>query len=291
MSKHRNKLWYLVFVLPLFIIFATVVLIPFVIGIFYSFFEWDGFSANPMVYVGLDNYIELIDDGRFVNSAWLTLEFTILSLVLVNVLGLGFALLVTSAFKSANFARTMFFMPNLIGGLILGYIWQFIFSDGFRIIGDLTGNEEVFRNWLTDRDLAMYALVIVFSWQMAGYMMIIYIAGIQSIPGEVMEAAEIDGANYWQRLKNIVMPLLMPALTISLFLTLSFSFKIYDVNLSLTSGGPANSTELLAMHIYNEIFGYNNYGYGQAKAIIFFIVIAAITLVQVYMTKKREVEM
>lgn len=279
------------FVLPLFIIFATVVLIPFVIGIFYSFFEWDGFSANPMVYVGLDNYIELIDDGRFVNSAWLTLEFTILSLVLVNVLGLGFALLVTSAFKSANFARTMFFMPNLIGGLILGYIWQFIFSDGFRIIGDLTGNEEVFRNWLTDRDLAMYALVIVFSWQMAGYMMIIYIAGIQSIPGEVMEAAEIDGANYWQRLKNIVMPLLMPALTISLFLTLSFSFKIYDVNLSLTSGGPANSTELLAMHIYNEIFGYNNYGYGQAKAIIFFIVIAAITLVQVYMTKKREVEM
>ncbi|GEN46619.1 carbohydrate ABC transporter permease [Alkalibacillus haloalkaliphilus] len=291
MSKHRNKLWYLLFVLPLFIIFATVVLIPFFIGIFYSFFEWDGFSANPMVYVGLDNYIELIDDGRFVNSAWLTLEFTILSLVLVNVLGLGFALLVTSAFKSANFARTMFFMPNLIGGLILGYIWQFIFSDGFRIIGDLTGNEEVFRNWLTDRDLAMYALVIVFSWQMAGYMMIIYIAGIQSIPGEVMEAAEIDGANYWQRLKNIVMPLLMPALTISLFLTLSFSFKIYDVNLSLTAGGPANSTELLAMHIYNEIFGYNNYGYGQAKAIIFFIVIAAITLVQVYMTKKREVEM
>ncbi|MDV2582239.1 carbohydrate ABC transporter permease [Alkalibacillus haloalkaliphilus] len=291
MSKHRNKLWYMLFVLPLFIIFATVVLIPFFIGIFYSFFEWDGFSANPMVYVGLDNYIELIDDGRFVNSAWLTLEFTILSLVLVNVLGLGFALLVTSAFKSANFARTMFFMPNLIGGLILGYIWQFIFSDGFRIIGDLTGNEEVFRNWLTDRDLAMYALVIVFSWQMAGYMMIIYIAGIQSIPGEVMEAAEIDGANYWQRLKNIVMPLLMPALTISLFLTLSFSFKIYDVNLSLTAGGPANSTELLAMHIYNEIFGYNNYGYGQAKAIIFFIVIAAITLVQVYMTKKREVEM
>ncbi|GAA0469819.1 sugar ABC transporter permease [Alkalibacillus silvisoli] len=291
MSKHHNKLWYLVFVLPLFIIFATVVLIPFFIGIFYSFFEWDGFSANPMVYVGLDNYIELIDDGRFLNSAWLTLEFTILSLVLVNVLGLGFALIVTSALKSANFARTMFFMPNLIGGLILGYIWQFIFSDGFRVIGELTGYENVFRNWLTDTDLAMYALVIVFSWQMAGYMMIIYIAGIQSIPGEVMEAAEIDGANYFQRLKNVVLPLLMPALTISLFLTLSFSFKIYDVNLSLTAGGPANSTELLAMHIYNEIFGYNNYGYGQAKAIIFFIVIAAITLTQVYMTKKREVEM
>ncbi|WP_027965231.1 carbohydrate ABC transporter permease [Halalkalibacillus halophilus] len=291
MNKHHNKFWYLLFTLPLIIIFATVVLIPFFIGLFYSFFEWDGFSNNPMVYVGIDNYIALLDDGRFGQSAWLTLKFTIMSLILVNVLGLGFALLVTSALKSTNFARTMFFMPNLIGGLILGYIWQFIFSDAFRIIGDLTGNERIFFNWLNDTDFAMYALVIVFSWQMAGYMMIIYIAGIQSIPGEVMESAQIDGANYWQRFKNIVFPLLMPALTISLFLTLSFGFKIYDTNLSLTGGGPALSTELLAMQIYNEIFGYNNYGYGQAKAIVFFIVIATITLTQVYVTKKREVEM
>ena len=140
-------------------------------------------------------------------------------------------------------------------------------------------------------DFALYALVFVFTWQMAGYIMIIYIAGIQSIPNDVMEASMIDGASWWQRLKNITFPLLMPAFTISLFLTLSSAFKIYDVNLSLTGGGPANSTEMFAMNIYNEIFGYGNYGYGQAKAIIFFLIVAAITLTQVYITKKREVEL
>lgn len=291
MSKFHNRLWYFLFVAPLIIVFATVVLIPFFVGIFYSFFEWDGIAANPKIYVGFDNYIKLLGDERFHTSAWLTLKFTFLSLIVVNLLGLTYALIVTSALKSSNFARTMFFMPNLIGGLILGYIWQFIFTDGFRIIGELTGYDNIFFNWLLDKEYAMYALVIVFSWQMAGYMMIIYIAGIQSIPNEVIEAAHIDGASYWQRLKSVVFPLLMPALTISLFLTLSFGFKIYDVNLSLTSGGPARSTELLAMHIYNEIFRYDNYGYGQAKAIIFFVVIAIITLTQVYFTKKREVEM
>src|SRR5699024_2290103 len=135
------------------------------------------------------------------------------------------------------------------------------------------------------------ALVAVFTWQMAGYMMIIYIAGIQGIPNDVMEAATIDGASYWQRMKKIVFPLLMPSFTICLFLTLSFAFKIYDVNLSLTGGGPVNSTELFALHIYNEIFGYGNYGFGQAKAVIFFLVVALVTLTQVYITKKREVEM
>ncbi|SEQ70268.1 carbohydrate ABC transporter permease [Piscibacillus halophilus] len=291
MSRLHNRLWYLVFTVPLIMIFTIVVLIPFLIGIFYSFFEWDGIAANPMIYVGFDHYIELLSDGRFLNSAWLTVKFTFFSVILVNILGLGFALLVTTALKSSNFARTMFFMPNLIGGLILGYIWQFIFSDVLKMLGEATGYDQIFFNWLLDKDFAMYALVIVFAWQMAGYMMIIYIAGIQSIPNDVIEAAKIDGASYWQRLKNIMFPLLMPSFTISMFLTLSFGFKIYDTNLSLTNGGPVNQTELFAMHIYNEIFGYGNYGYGQAKAIIFFIVVAAITLTQVYLTKKREVEM
>lgn len=185
----------------------------------------------------------------------------------------------------------MVFMPYLIGGLILGYIWQFIFLDVFTLLGEVTGLGNVFFNWLIDMDFALYALVFVFTWQMAGYIMIIYIAGIQSIPNDVMEASMIDGASWWQRLKNITFPLLMPAFTISLFLTLSSAFKIYDVNLSLTGGGPANSTEMFAMNIYNEIFGYGNYGYGQAKAIIFFLIVAAITLTQVYITKKREVEL
>ncbi|MEK3981348.1 sugar ABC transporter permease [Psychrobacillus sp. FSL K6-2836] len=291
MQNKNNKGWYLLFTAPLFIIFLTVVVIPFVIGIYYSFFKWDGIGANPKVFVGFDNFIKLFGDTRFLESTWKTTLFTILAVISVNIVGLVFALLVTSKLRTSNAARTMVFMPYLIGGLILGYIWQFIFLDVFTLIGEVTGLENVFFNWLIDMDFALYALVFVFTWQMAGYIMIIYIAGIQSIPNDVMEASMIDGASWWQRLKNITFPLLMPAFTISLFLTLSSAFKIYDVNLSLTGGGPANSTEMFAMNIYNEIFGYGNYGYGQAKAIIFFLIVAAITLTQVYITKKREVEL
>ena len=291
MQKKNNKGWYLLFTAPLLIIFLTVVVIPFVIGIYYSFFKWDGIAANPKVFVGFDNFIKLFGDTRFLESTWKTTLFTILAVISVNIVGLVFALLVTSKLRTSNASRTMVFMPYLIGGLILGYIWQFIFLDVFTLIGEVTGLENVFFNWLIDMDFALYALVFVFTWQMAGYIMIIYIAGIQSIPNDVMEASMIDGASFWQRLKNITFPLLMPAFTISLFLTLSSAFKIYDVNLSLTGGGPANSTEMFAMNIYNEIFGYGNYGYGQAKAIIFFFIVAAITLTQVYITKKREVEL
>lgn len=289
---NRNKLkWFLLFTVPLIFIFTIVVLIPFLVGIYYSFFEWDGIGANPKVFVGLDNFVELWGDNQFLRSMWLTTLFTVLSVITINVIGLAFALLVTSRIQSANAARTLLFMPYLIGGLILGYIWQFVFVDVFSFLGEVTGLDQVFFNWLVDPQFALYGLVFVFTWQMAGYIMIIYIAGIQAIPNDVVEAAKIDGASTWQRFTRITFPLLMPALTISLFLTLSSAFKIYDVNLSLTGGGPANATELFAMNIYQEIFGSSNYGFGQAKAIVFFMIVAAITLTQVYMTKKREVEM
>ncbi|WP_440897623.1 carbohydrate ABC transporter permease [Amphibacillus sp. Q70] len=291
MQKIKKNLWFSVFTVPLLITFVTVVIIPFFVGFIYSFFQWDGVAANPKVFVGFDNFIRLFHDQRFLDSAWITIKFTFLALFSVNILGLGFALLVTSKLKTANMTRSLLFMPNLIGGLILGYIWQFIFSDVFSLLAEITGSDRIFFNWLLDREFALYAMVVVFAWQMAGYMMIIYIAGIQGIPDEIIEAAKIDGAGFWQRIKNIMIPLLMPAFTICIFLTLSFSFKIYDVNLSLTGGGPINSTELFAMNIYNEIFGYGNYGYGQAKAIVFFVLIAIVTLTQVYMTKKKEVEM
>ncbi len=291
MTKRKNWGWYALFVVPLLVIFVTVVIVPFIIGIFYSFFEWDGIRSNPMVPAGVENYIQLFSDSRFLHSAWITIKFTILAVIAVNVVGLTFALLVTSKLRTANIARTFVFMPYLIGGLLLGYIWKFIFSDVFVMIGEWTGLDTIFFNWLMHPDYSLYALVAVFTWQMAGYIMIIYIAGIQSIPGEVIEAAKIDGASLWERNRRVVFPLLMPSFTISLFLTLSLAFKIYDTNLSLTGGGPANATELFAMNIYNEIFGYGNYGYGQAKAVIFFIIIAIISLTQVYVTKKREVEM
>jgi len=290
-ANKKNIGWYLIFTLPLLIIFTIIVVIPFVIGIYYAFFEWDGINANPKIFVGMENFLTLFSDERFLRSTWLTILFTVLSVISVNVVGLAFALLVTSKLKLANLARTMFFMPYLIGGLILGYIWQFVFLDVFTFLGEALGLESFFFNWLLNEDFALFALVFVFTWQMAGYVMIVYIAGIQGIPGELIEASKVDGASKWQRLMRITFPLLMPAFTISLFLTLSYGFKIYDVNLSLTGGGPANATELFAMNIYNEIFGYGNYGYGQAKAILFFVIIAAITLTQVYLTKKREVDM
>ncbi|WP_223636524.1 sugar ABC transporter permease [Planococcus sp. 4-30] len=291
MANRKNIGWYLLFTLPLLIIFTIIVIIPFIIGIYYAFFEWDGINANPKVFVGMENFLTLFSDERFLKSTWLTVLFTVLSVISVNVVGLAFALLVTSKLKLANLARTMFFMPYLIGGLILGYIWQFVFLDVFTFVGEAVGLESIFFNWLLNENFALFALVFVFTWQMAGYVMIVYIAGIQGIPGELIEASKVDGASKWQRLMRITFPLLMPAFTISLFLTLSYGFKIYDVNLSLTGGGPANATELFAMNIYNEIFGYGNYGYGQAKAILFFVIIAAITLTQVYLTKKREVDM
>ncbi|BFH65711.1 MULTISPECIES: carbohydrate ABC transporter permease [Paenibacillus] len=289
--KRKDKFWFGLFTMPLFIIFTTVVIIPFIIGVAYSFISWDGIASNPKVFVGLDNYVTIFHDERFFSSARHTLEFTLLALVSVNLLGLAFSLLVTNGLRTSKLARTFFFMPNLIGGLILGYIWKFIFTDGFKFLGGKTGLEEIFFNWLISPRFALYALVIVFTWQMAGYTMIIYIAGIQGIPDELLEAAKVDGANWWHRLTKITFPLLMPSFTICLFMTLSGAFKIYDVNLSLTNGGPVHSTEMFAMNIFNEIFGYGRYGVGQAKAILFFLIVALVTLTQVIITKKKEVQM
>ncbi len=291
MKRKNDWLWFGLFVAPLMFIFLTVVVIPFLIGIGYSFFEWDGMKLNPKVFVGLDNYIKLFTDKSFVSSSMNTVIFTLVAIVLINVLGLAFALIVTSKLKTRNAARAMLFMPYLIGGLILGYIWKFIFTDVFSMIGEKLHMEKIFFNWLLHPKFALFALIIVTTWQMAGYIMIIYITGIQGIPEEVIEAASVDGAGYFCTLFKIKFPLIMPAFTISLFMTLSNCFKIFDVNFSLTAGGPSSATEMFALNIYNEIFRLNHYGYGQAKAIIFFLIVAAITLVQVSITKKKEVSM
>ncbi len=283
--------WYALFVFPLVFIFTTVVIIPFVIGIGYSFVSWDGMPLNEKDFVGLDNYTRLFADARFIASAGHTVLFTICSVLLINILGLGFALAVTGKLRVRNAARTMLFMPYLIGGLILGYIWKFIFTDVFKFIGEKSGLTGIFFSWLLNPQYALAAMIIVATWQMAGYIMIIYINGIQSMPEDVLEAAKVDGAGFWQTLLRIKFPLIMPSFTVCLFLTLSNCFKIFDVNFSLTGGGPSNATEMMAMNIYNEIFSLNNYGYGQAKAIVFFIAVAVITLIQVTITKRKEVAM
>lgn len=287
----KGKITTALFVLPSLFIFANVVVIPFIMGIVYSFTNWDGFAFKGSSFVGLKNYISAFTDEKFLLSFWFSTRYTIAMVILVNVVGLALALLVTSKIKGRNIFRGIYFLPNLIGGLILGFIWKFIFTKFFVQLGETIHSSKIFFNWLDNPTAAFWALVAVGVWQMAGYVMVIYIAAIESIPQDVMEAAQIDGANETTKLKKIILPLISQAFTISLFVTSSNSFKQYDTNLSLTNGSPFGLTEMITMNIFSTAFGYNKYAIAQAKAILFFFVIMVITLLQVYFTKKKEVEM
>ncbi|MEH6992570.1 sugar ABC transporter permease [Neobacillus drentensis] len=289
-KKWKDAGLFTLFVGPVLLVFTLVVLIPFFTGIYYAFTDWNGITGT-VKWVGLDNFKYLFsEDKQFQQSFMLTTKYTVVSIILTNVIGFGLALLVAQRLKTRNLLRTVFFMPNLIGGLILGFIWQFIFVKGFASIGELTGIPLFELAWLGDANTAFWGIVIVSLWQGAGYIMIIYIAALQNVPQELIEAARIDGANRFQILRHITMPLVAPAVTICLFLTTASSFKVFDANLSLTNGGPFKSTEMLALNIYTEAFVNNRYGIGEAKALIFFIVVAAITVLQVTISKKREVE-
>lgn len=279
-----------VFVGPVFLAFTIIVLIPFFTGVYYAFTDWNGVTGT-IKWVGLENFKYIFtQDTAFKESFLLTTKYTVVAILLTNIIGFGLALLVTQKLKTRNILRTVFFMPNLIGGILLGFIWQFIFIKGFASIGQLTGIHLFTLSWLGDAKTAFWGLVIVSVWQGAGYIMIIYVAALQNVPQELIEAARIDGANKWQILRHITMPMVAPAVTICLFLTTASSFKIFDSNLSLTNGGPFKSTEMLALNIYTEAFVNNRYGIGEAKALIFFIVVAAITILQVTLSKKKEVE-
>lgn len=285
----RNKLSFWGFIGPSLFAFILVVVIPSIFGVYYSFTDWNGIKSN-VNFIGISNYLKLLNDKTFLASFIFTTKFTITAVISINVFGFSLALLVTRGIKMSNLLRTIFFMPNLIGGLILGFIWQFIFIKGFGALGELTGQMWLM-GWLSNQETGLWGLVILMTWQLSGYVMVIYIAAIQNIPRELIEAAKIDGANSWQRIKGIILPLVRPAFTISLFLTLSNSYKLFDQNLSLTMGGPARSTEMLALNIYKTAFTFNKTGIAQAKAVMFLIVVGIITLSQVYLTKKGEVEM
>ncbi len=287
LSQKLNVFFTFAFV-PL-LAFALVVLIPFLFGLFVTFTDWTG-TRDTVRFMGLTNYVAALTDLRFWASMSLTLKYVLLVIVLTNVLALGMALLVTSGFRGQNIFRGAFFTPNLIGGVILGFIWQFVFSRVMVSMGKGLGIDLLMTSWLGDPNKAMWALVIVGVWQLSGYMMLIYIAGLTGVPQNVVQAAKIDGATDWQVLTRIKLPLMVPAFTISLFLTLQKSFMTFDTNLTLTKGGPYNSTELVAMHIYNEAFKLRSYGTGQAKAIVFFVIVAAVALVQVILTKRKEVD-
>lgn len=269
-------------------IFTVVLVVPFVNGFYYTFTDWDGFETTKLV--GFSNYAESFQDPTF----WATLRFTtlfvIVSLVAVNVVAFGLALLVTSKLRSKNILRTFFFVPNLIGGVVLGVIWQFIFNSALVTLANKYDWELFKSSWLQDTNKAFWALIIVTVWQSSGYMMIVYITGLVSIENDVLEASQIDGASPLRTLLAIKVPLMAQAFTIALFLTLRAGFMAYDVNVALTGGGPFRTTELISLHIFQDAFANGNFGTGQSKAVVMFIVVALAALVQVTISKRYEVQ-
>ncbi|MDO4323570.1 MAG: sugar ABC transporter permease [Lachnospiraceae bacterium] len=282
MNSKSMKKYGPVFLLPTMVAFTIGFIAPFLLGIYLSFCEFT--TVTDAKFVGLKNYIRFWNDPSdvFVHSLWFTTLFTIVSVIVINVIGFAVALALTKKIKGTNVFRTVFFMPNLIGGLVLGYIWQLLLN------GILYQFQ---RNLKYDEIYGFVGLLILMCWQQIGYMMIIYISGIQNIPGELIEAAKIDGASPRQILKNVTIPMVMPSITICTFLTLTNSFKLFDQNLALTDGDPSKMSEMLALNIYNTFYGRNGWeGVGQAKAVIFFIMVAAIALIQNYLTRSKEVQ-
>ena len=271
MQNKMMKKYFPVFVLPTLLAFTIGFIVPFIMGVYLSFCKFT--TVTDAKFVGLQNYVKIFtEDGTFGHALWYTTAFTVVSVVLINVIGFAVALLLTKKIKGTNIFRTVFFMPNLIGGIILGYVWQLLLNGLLLQINKTLTYSSVYGFW---------GLVILMCWQQIGYMMIIYIAGIQNIPGELIEAAQIDGANKGQLLKHVIIPMVMPSITICTFLTLTNSFKLFDQNLALTNGEPSNMSEMLALNIFNTFYGRTGWeGVGQAKAVIFFILVGAIAMIQ-----------
>ena len=269
-------------------IFIVVLVVPFLNGFYYTFTDWDGFEATK--FVGISNYTKSFQDPTFWSTLRFTSLFVVVSLIAVNVVAFGLALIVTSKLRSRNILRTFFFVPNLIGGVILGVIWQFIFNSALVSLANKYDWELFKESWLQDTNKAFWALIIVTVWQSSGYMMIVYITGLVSIETEVLEASQIDGASPMRTLLAIKVPLMAQAFTIALFLTLRAGFMAYDVNVALTGGGPFRTTELISMHIFQDAFLNGNFGTGQSKAVIMFLMVAIAALVQVSISKRYEVQ-
>ncbi len=279
----------LCFALPGVAIFLLVVIVPFLYGFYLTFTDWNGVAQTKNL-VGFANYAETFRDKEFWTSMLLTLKYVLFSVLLVNGIAFLLAYLLTNGIKGQNFLRTGFFTPNLVGGVVLGFIWQFIFSKVLVNIGKSMGWEIFRKSWLSDPDKAFWTLVIVTVWQLSGYMMIIYIAGFTGLSTDVLEAASIDGATGMAKMRRIILPLMVPSFVICIFLTLSRAFMVYDINLTLTGGEPYGSTILVAMHVYNKAFTSRNYGVGQAEALFLFILVACLSGIQIYVGKKKEVE-
>ena len=270
------------------LIFAAVVIVPFIYGLYLTFTSWDGVSKEKP-WVGFANYVATFQDSAFWAALGRTFIYSFIAVVLVNVVAFILAYLVTRGVKGQNFFRAGFFVPNLIGGIVLGYVWKFVFNRALVTIGEAISVGALSTSWLSTPNGAMACLIIVAVWQYAGYMMLIYVAGFMSVSNDVLEAAKIDGCTDFQTIVHISVPLMVSSFVQCLFLTITRCFMVYDVNLSLTKGEPFNSSVMAAMHVYNQAFTYKNYGTGQAEALVLFVVCAVIGVLQVYIGKKAEV--
>ncbi len=302
MKKQSINVAQLLFLMPILVAFTVIIIIPFILGIYYSMTDWSRIGVD-LSFVGFDNYKNMMTSPAFTYSLKWTAIYTVFNVIIVNLVGLLFAIFVTQNLKLKNVYRAGFFIPNLIGGIVLGTIWSFIFRYGFVAVGEATGIGILESDWLSNPETAKMAMILVGSWQYIGYIMMIYIAALQNVPRDLVEAANIDGANVLQRIRHIIIPMIAPAFTISLFLTLVNSFKQYDINVSLTNGGPAMlyngesavmSTQMLAMTIVETSSStvITNYkGVAQAQAVVFFLFLVVIALTQVVISKRREIEM
>ena len=280
MKLRPYRRYFPIFVMPCLFAFLIAFAIPFIMGLFLSFTEFR--TVTDAQFVGFSNYIKAFgDDSGFLNSLWFTIKFAVVSVITINVIAFFLALILTKSVPGTKLFRTIFFMPNLIGGIVLGYIWQVIINGVLLNFNYSITSNPTFGFW---------GLVILMNWQMIGYMMIIYIAGIQNISGDILEAAKVDGANAYVTLTKITIPSVMPSITICLFLTITNSFKLFDQNLALTAGAPSDRTQMVALNIYETFYSRNGYeGVGQAKAVIFFLIVAVIALAQLYITRNKEV--
>ena len=297
MEKYYKK-WFKILNIPAIILFVVVILVPFIMGMVYSFTAWRGsyFKGSEHWYgalVGFKNYIKVFHSQKFITSFIYTIKFTIVAVVVKNIVSLGMALMVRKVGKGKGFFRTVFFFPNLLGGLAMGFIWSFIFQNVYSLM--LFGEDSPIHipflcDMLQDPNKAVFAMAIMATWQTAGYLMLIYLNGLNNIPEDLYEAASIDGATAWQKFRHITVPMLMPAFTIVFFLTLSSSFKMLDENLALTGGDFGTRMLSLQILLTTRENTPPNYGMAQAQAVIFFILIAVVSIVQVIVTKRKEIE-
>ena len=279
MNKSMKKYFFL-FVGPTLIAFFIAFIIPFVMGLYLSFCDFT--TVTNATFVGVSNYVTAFTNADFLNALWFTVKFAVVAVITINVCGFGLALLLTQKIKGTNVFRTIFFMPNLIGGIVLGYIWQTMINGVLSKFGV---------TMLIDPSYGYWGLIILMNWQLIGYIMVIYIAGLQNVSPDLIEAAKIDGPTPAQILRKITIPMVMPSITICLFLTIANSFKMFDQNLALTGGGPSKKTTMLALDIYETFYGRNGFeGVGQAKAVVFFVIVTGIAMAQLLFTRRKEVE-